>query len=1001
MLGVFLVGVAMLAIGIAGSLLAQSPGWIRFFDNMHWTAGTLTAALLGWWGLRAARGGALGGVRWMAVGLAAYAAGQILWDVQTLVGYSAFPSPSDLFYLWLGPCMGAGLLGEIWRRTDRIQRTTLVLDATALSVAVMTVVLVQYLPRRGDTALLPLTVLVAYPVTLLTALCIGLIAIPTLRLRVSWSHGLLLVSLAVTGASWMLWNARVLDGASIDGAWFNGLFSISVLGMGIAVANWRMGGAQAPHWERRSEGFLRILPLAAVILAGVAVVASGHYQGLPGNVGIAVDIGALLVIALAVVRQSTLLREYDLLKSISRELEESEHQKRLVLRSLPDLVWLKDAKGAYQMCNPIFERFFGAPEAQIRGKTDFDFVEPELARRFRERDREAMAAGEPSRNEQWVTFAADGRRVLLETVNRPLRDKDGRIMAVLGIARDITERDAATRQLALVDFALNHVMEAAYLADEEGRFQYVNDEACRALGLSREALLDLRVTDVDRLHARPEQWRASLEQTRAQKSILFESVHARTDGSTFPVEVNANYFEFGGRAYVLGLVRDITERKQAEEQIRNLAYFDPLTRLPNRRMLMDRLGQALLASRRTREFGALLMLDLDHFKTLNDTQGHDVGDRLLVEVAQRLGCQVRKEDTVARLGGDEFVVMLEGLGPDENHGASQAEGIAEKIRAALNDPYALGPKGAKFHSTTSIGLTLFRGADVSVESLLKQADLALYQAKDAGRNAVRFFNPAMQAAIDARTKMEVALRRGLEQDEFRVHYQPQVDDSGRIIGAEALARWAIPGQGLVSPAEFIPLAEETDLIIGLGRRVLETACAQLHAWAGDPRTQTLEISVNVSARQFHSPAFVASVRECLAASGCTPARLKLELTESVVLHNVDEVVGRMRELNALGIRFCLDDFGTGYSSLSYLKRLPLHEVKIDRSFVRDLTDNPSDAAIVRAILAMSDSLGLHVIAEGVETEAQRTFLLDHGCVAYQGFLFGRPMPVEQWAAIRG
>jgi diguanylate cyclase (GGDEF)-like protein/PAS domain S-box-containing protein len=449
----------------------------------------------------------------------------------------------------------------------------------------------------------------------------------------------------------------------------------------------------------------------------------------------------------------------------------------------------------------------------------------------------------------------------------------------------------------------------------------------------------------------------------------------------------------------IAIVEDVSDKRKSEEEIRHLAYYDPLTHLPNRRLLMDRLGHALSASTRSQEFGALMILDLDHFKSINDTQGHDIGDRLLVEVSQRLAACLRQEDTVSRLGGDEYVVMLERLGQSERSAATQAEGIAEKIRFALSLPYVLGGSEAEYFSTTSIGLTLFRGQEDSAEVLLKQADVALYQAKDAGRNVVRFFSPAMQSAIESRTALEGALRRGLDKGEFCLYYQPQVDQAGRLIGAEALIRWLPPGQGVVSPAQFIPLAEESALILHLGQWVLDTACAQLKTWERDPRTRDLQLSVNVSARQFHQPDFIEQVRQSVLASGADPTRLKLELTESVVLDNIETVIGRMQELDRLGVGFSLDDFGTGYSSLSYLKRLPLDQIKIDQSFVRDVPGDPNDSAIVRAILAMSQSLGLQVIAEGVETQAQRDFLFENGCNAYQGYLFGRPLPIEEWQDI--
>ncbi|MEX8500274.1 EAL domain-containing protein [Leptothrix ochracea] len=447
-------------------------------------------------------------------------------------------------------------------------------------------------------------------------------------------------------------------------------------------------------------------------------------------------------------------------------------------------------------------------------------------------------------------------------------------------------------------------------------------------------------------------------------------------------------------------MRDITERKASETEIRQLAYYDPLTHLPNRRLFMDRLRHALIASARNQSYGALMLLDLDHFKKLNDTQGHDVGDRLLIEVGRRLALSVREADTVSRLGGDEFAVMIDGLDADETVAARQTEQVAEKIHATLHQPYNLSVRSdiqPDHRSSASIGVALFSGENVSIETLIKQADVALYQAKDAGRSAIRFFNPAMQAAINTRIAMELALRQALKDGEFRIHYQPQVDAQGHVIGAEALIRWDHPVQGLLLPDTFIPLAEETGLIVDIGQWVLDNVCAQLKLWQDDPAHRCARIAVNVSARQFHQPDFVDRVRRSLASSGANPQGLKLELTETIVVERIDEVVQRMEQLHLLGVTFSLDDFGIGYSSLSYLKRLPLDEIKIDQTFVRDVMDDSNDAAIVQAILAMSTSLGLRVIAEGVENTAQRDFLKEHGCQGYQGHLYSRPVPIADWS----
>ncbi|QTN27875.1 EAL domain-containing protein [Rhodoferax sp. AJA081-3] len=442
---------------------------------------------------------------------------------------------------------------------------------------------------------------------------------------------------------------------------------------------------------------------------------------------------------------------------------------------------------------------------------------------------------------------------------------------------------------------------------------------------------------------------------------------------------------------------DVSAMRRASAEIETLAFYDALTGLPNRRLLLDRLTQATAAAERSGQWGALLFLDLDHFKLVNDTMGHEVGDLLLQQVAQRLKACVRDADTVARLGGDEFVVMLKDLSTDKTHAAQVAQRIGEEMLLTLDQPYTLGDQ--PYRSTCSLGATLFAAEEHNAGELLKQADIAMYQVKAQRGNALCFFDPQMQAVISDRAQLEVDLRTALEQDEFELYYQPQYASHGGVVGAEALLRWRHPQRGLLAPGAFIVAAEESELIVPMGAWVLRTACQQLAAWQGKGPLGALQLSVNVSARQFRQADFVQVVTEVVQSTGITPHLLKLELTESLMLDKVDDCIDKMDQLKKTGIRFSLDDFGTGYSSLAYLTRLPLDQLKIDQSFVRNLGVRHSDGLIVQTIVGMARSLGLEVMAEGVETPAQKDLLAQYGCALYQGYLFARPAPVAQLEAL--
>jgi len=558
---------------------------------------------------------------------------------------------------------------------------------------------------------------------------------------------------------------------------------------------------------------------------------------------------------------------------------------------------------------------------------------------------------------------------------------------------DISERKQAEEELRIAAIAFES-QQGMIVTDTQGVIVRVNQAFTHLTGYSAAEAVGktpsmLNSGRHDKAFYR-QMWQA-LEKERYWQGEVW---NRRKSGKIYAewLTISAVAAPDGSITHYVGTFSDITRDSEAEAEIHRMAYYDALTHLPNRRLLMDRLGQALAASRRSGQHGALLFLDLDNFKTLNDTRGHDVGDLLLVEIAQRLNASVREGDTVGRLGGDEFVLMLEDLSEDVEEAILQAGMVGVKVREAIALPYLL--KGIEFTCTTSIGASLFGNHDASADDLLKHADLAMYHAKKSGRNALCFFDPDMQAKLVEHSALENDLRHALERRQLRLHYQIQVDSARRAIGAEALLRWEHPGRSLVTPAEFIPLAEETGLIVPIGLWVLQTACARIRDWSANPATRDLQLAINVSARQFRQSDFVEQVQQALSATGINPARLKIELTESMVLDNVSDTITKMHALKALGVSFSMDDFGTGHSSLSYLKQLPLDQLKIDQSFVRDLATDPNDAAIVRAIITLGQTFGLNVIAEGVETEAQREFLELNGCHAFQGYLFSRPLPPE-------
>ncbi|MDP2441793.1 EAL domain-containing protein [Rhodoferax sp.] len=689
----------------------------------------------------------------------------------------------------------------------------------------------------------------------------------------------------------------------------------------------------------------------------------------------------------AIVQLSGVLKDLTARKRAEQESQSLTMRLATTLASITDAFATLDREGRLTYINRESERLLRAPGTALLGQTLWDALDGNDTGRVHQEILEMLGSGA---SREFEVFCAIPDR-WLELRAYPFAE------GVAVYLRDVSDKRQSQEQLLLLQTCIAHLNDIVMITeagpvDAPGpRIVFVNDAFERQTGYSpAEALGQTpRMLQGQRTQrAELDRIRQALEQARPVRAEL---INYKKNGEQFWLELDivpVDYFSRGLTHWV-AVARDITERKAAEEEIEHLAFYDTLTQLPNRQLLMDSLRTALSHTGNPDRTGALMFIDLDNFKVLNDTRGHATGDLLLQKVATRLNSCVRLRDTVGRLGGDEFVVLLEDLGDDPPLARKKAEVVAQKILATLSEPCDLS--GLDYDGTCSIGITLITQHQKSVGDLLKQADLAMYQAKAAGRNTICFFDPGMQALATANAALTYELRQGLRNQEFVLHYQPQVGPKGFMVGAEALVRWQHPQRGLVFPDSFIPQAEESGLIMPLGKWVLETACAQLARWAACPLTEKFSIAVNVSVRQFRHPEFVEQVMAAIATAGISAHRLKLELTESLLANDMDVTIAKMGTLKDAGVTLSIDDFGIGYSALSYLKHLPLDQLKIDQGFVRDILNDANDAAIARMVIALSESMGLSVIAEGVETAAQRELLLKLGCNAFQGYLFSRPL----------
>ena len=647
----------------------------------------------------------------------------------------------------------------------------------------------------------------------------------------------------------------------------------------------------------------------------------------------------------------------------------------------------------------------GWPAVQAQGKSVevvFDILHPEHKESLQNPVRDVLLTGKPIENTHYVVLIArDGSHRHILTSAAPIYDAHQAIQGVVLVCHDVSElfksrqtlesqeqlfRDVTdTTPVMLWTMDQNRVLTFANRATRDYFGLQSGAESFDFLSRIHEDDQNLAATMLDRLDAASKghiQFEHRMQDATGRHRWLYTMMKAVHDKN-------------GVLNSYVGSSLDISERKKAESEIEQLAYYDSLTRLPNRRLMLDRLGRALVAVKREKLYGAVYYLDLDNFKTLNDSMGHAVGDQLLKQVAERIRSALRAEDTVARFGGDEFVILSGQLEELERDAARNARLLAEKIRYILAQPYYLGEY--EYHSTPSIGMTLFSYANDSVENVLMQADTAMYRAKSEGRNNACFYEPHMQETIVHQLDMEKGLRQALRDNALQLYYQPQVNAEGGLIGAEALLRWPQPDGRMVSPMSFLSVAEDTGLIINIGDWVVETACQQIILWERLQLPLDFTVSVNVSPRQFMQSDFVSRFETIVKDSGVNPGRLQIEINENVVKNSMDQAIEKMTTLkDRLQIKISLDDFGTGFSSLTYLSQFPLDEVKIDRAFIRDLQTDPKDALLAETILEIGHKLGVQVIAEGVETQPQLDFLQARRCGRLQGFLFGKPIPAEDF-----
>lgn len=1130
----FFVGLIGIVLSIVGMKLSDEVSGVKLFENMHWTIGMIFAALMGYVGYRQNRSRSTQmSSLWFFLGLLLYALGQVAWDIQVLLGYGAFPSPSDIFYLLLGPAIAIGLIHELRTYKKRFDKRMFVLDILSLWVAVLSFVLILYLPKAQGVDLITMSIMIAYPVVLFVPLLMVLLMIPTLRLRLEANLLIFIAALIATALSWMHWNSLALEGVTQTGSWFNVSFSVGILFLGLSLSRWRLDFQESERFERRSEAFLRVLPLLTLVVTILSIIIVSSSSNDP-FVNRIVYLCSAIVAILAMFRQSRLLEERDALLEAQAQALKSADVIQTILQTVPLRIFWKDKDLKYLGCNDLFAQDAGFKSArEMIGKDDFMMGWHEQAELYRADDMNVIKTGRVKLGYEEHQTTPEGGQIWLRTSKVPLIDTlSGERIGVLGVYEDITQQHQVRERLKFalegasdglwdwnmqsnevyysprwfemlgykygdfaetletwetlihpedkertlelireylegrsekfeIEFRMKHkeghwvdVLSRARLAkddegnpllprrlvgthvdisarkqmekelrqtelyqralldnfpflvwlkDIEGRFLTVNKPLSLLAGFKSveemSGLTDYEIWPHDLAQAYRDD---DAEVLRKLKPVMREEEVA-TEGIRKWVETyKAPIVDRNGELFgTVGFARDISERKEMERRLHHIAHYDSLTNLPNRLLLTDRLQQAIAQSRRSGTNVAVIYLDLDGFKEVNDAYGHEMGDKLLIELTKRMRQIIREGDTLSRLGGDEFVLIL----PDSDK-IERIEPTLERLLLSASKLFEIDRREVQV--SASIGVSFYpQQEEIDADQLIRQADQAMYQAKQTGKNRYYIFDPLHDRAIRWRHENIERIKRALTNEEFTIYYQPKVNmRTGKVVGAEALIRWQHPQEGLLAPGAFLSDIQNNILMAEIGSWVLESVMKQIEAWR--KKGIELPIGVNIDSVELEQADFVQRVKMLLERyKTVNGTDLEFEILETSALKDITLIAQIITQCREFGINFALDDFGTGYSSLTYLKRLPVKTLKIDQSFVIDLLEEPEDLAIVEGIYELADTFGKEVIAEGVESEIVGTLLLLLGCERAQGYAIAKPMSPEafeswlsQWQAPR-